>query len=214
MGVKTVFSVVLLSSVLVVGGLMPLSSVAAPVEPALVSKSWEFKFSFDTPRPIAVRNLAGDFEWFWYMSYKVVNNSGEERLFIPEITIASDRGDIFVAGRGVRSAVFDAIKARLGNRLLESPNTIVGQILQGEDHAKEGVAIWPATEHNIDNLSIFVAGLSGETALIKVPDPADTTKSIDTLVAKTLMLDYELPGFPRSPQEQPVIYKGQKWIMR
>lgn len=214
MGVKPVLSIVLAASLLVVAGWgLPTTSVAAP-EPALVSKSWEFKFSHDAPRPIAVRNLDGQYEWFWYMTYKVVNNSGDERLFIPEITIASDQGDIFIAGQNVRTAVFDEVKKRVGNRLLESPTNIVGQILQGDDNAKEGVAIWPATRHNIDTISIFFAGLSGETALIKVPDPADTTKTLDTLVAKTYMIDYDLPGFPATPQTQPIVYKGAKWIMR
>lgn len=211
MGVKPVLSIVL--SLAFLGAAFSLTAHAAP-EPALVTKSWEFKFTFDTPRAIAVRNLAGETEWFWYMSYKVVNNSGQERLFIPEFTIASDRGDILPAGKNVRTAVFDAIKKRSGNRLLESPTDIVGQILQGDDHAKEGVAIWPATTHNIDRISIFVAGLSGETAVVKAPDPADTTKTLDTLVAKTLMIDFEFPGFPASPQEQNVTYKAQKWIMR
>ena len=211
MGVKPVLSIVLSLSFLAAG--FSLSAQAAP-EPALVSKSWEFKFTFDTPRAIAVRNLQGENEWFWYMSYKVVNNSGQERLFIPEITIASDQGDILPAGKNVRTAVFDAIKKRSGNRLLESPTDIVGQILQGDDHAKEGVAIWPATKHNIDRISIFVAGLSGETAVVKAPDPTDTSKTIDTLVAKTLMIDFDLPGFPVSPQDQNVAYKAQKWIMR
>jgi hypothetical protein len=47
-----------------------------------------------------------------------------------------------------------------------------------------------------------------------VPNPADTTKTIDTLMAKTLMIDYELPGAPTSPQDQTVTPKGSKWIMR
>jgi len=210
-GVKPVLTIVLAAGL--IGACFSLPTTASP-EPALVSKSWEFKVSFSTPKAIAVRNLQGEYEWFWYMAYKVVNNSGQERLFIPDITIASDQGDIMPAGKNVRTAVFDDIKKHLGNKLLDSPTSVVGQLLQGEDNAKESVAIWPASKHNIDRISIFFAGLSGETIVVTAPDPADTSKTLETLVTKTLMIDYELPGFPISPQDQTVQYKGQKWIMR
>lgn len=211
MGVKPFLCIVLAFALIVAG--YSVSATAAP-EPALVSKTWEFKFTFSTPKAIAVRNLKGEHEWFWYMAYKVVNDSGQERLFIPDITIASDQGDILPAGKNVRTAVFDDIKKHIGNRLLESPTNVVGQLLQGEDNAKESVAIWPATKHNIDRITIFVAGLSGETAVVKSPDPADTSKTIESLATKTLMIDYDLPGFPASPQNQAVEFKGKKWIMR
>lgn len=211
MGAKTLASVVLAC---LLGALaISLPTVAAP-EPALIPKSWEFKFSFDTPRAIAVRNLRGEYEWYWYLTYKVENDTGQERLFVPEIIIATDMGDILEAGKGVRSIVFDDIKKRVGNRLLESPTDVVGRILQGADHAKEGVAIWPALNHNVDHINIFVSGLSGETATIRVPDPADTTKTIEARVSKTFMIDYDLPGNPLSPQEQSVVFKGSRWVMR
>jgi hypothetical protein len=212
-GAKKLLSIVLVFAFALTCLSVAMPGVAAP-QPALVTKAWEFKFTHATPRPIVVKNLRGENEWYWYMTYKVVNNSGQERLFVPEITIATDQGDILAAGKNVRTAVFEEIKKRVGNRLLESPTNVVSQILQGEDHAKESVAIWPALDHNVDRVSIFISGLSGETALIKIPDPADTKKTIDTLVAKTLMLDFDYPGAPTSPQEQPVIFKGSTWIMR
>lgn len=211
MGAKIIFSAV---AALALSAACLVPALTAAPEPALVTKAWEFKFTYETPRPIAVQNIRGEWEWYWYLPYKVVNNTGQERLFIPEVTIATDAGDIIQAGKGVRTAVFDAIKKRIGNRLLESPTDVVGQFRQDEDNAKDSVAIWPATKHNVDRLTLFIAGLSGETAVIKVPDPADTTKTIDALVTKTFMIDYELPGAPTNPQEQSVVYKGQKWIMR
>ncbi len=205
----TVFAVL----ALFIGGLGATFTFAYP-EPALVTKAWEFKFAFDHPRPIAVKNLDGQFEWYWYVTYKVVNNTGQERLFIPDIVIATDQGDILAAGQKVPTSVFDAIKARVGNRLLESPTDVVGQILQGDDHAKDGVAIWPATKHNVDRVTVFVGGLSGETANVSVPDAANPAKKVDVLVTKTLMIQYEFPGAPIKPQDQPVVFKGKEWIMR
>ena len=76
MGVKSLLTFVVASG-LFVGAMLPKASVAAP-EPSLVTKSWEFKFTYDTPRAIAVRNLQGEFEWYWFMTYKVVNDTGQE----------------------------------------------------------------------------------------------------------------------------------------
>ena len=47
--------------------------------------------------------------------------------------------------------------------------------LQGEDNARESVAIWPAPKHDVNNISIFIGGLSGEThRMYKVTDGGDT----------------------------------------
>jgi hypothetical protein len=212
----TIKSLSLVALLLLVGMgslLMDARAATAP-EPAIVPRAWEFEFTFKNPRPIAVQNLAGDNEWYWYISYKVVNNTKDERLFIPDFTIADDQGRIIAGGQGVKSNVFDAIKQRLGNRLLESPADIVGNLLRGEDNAKEGVIIWPHAKDNIDHLRVFIGGLSGETAFVKVPDPADASKTVDVLVSKTLMLEFAFPGSPEKVDQQVVELKRQKWVMR
>ncbi len=178
-------------------------------EPAIVSKAWQYDFSHGPPRPIAVYGIGGQVRWFWYITYKVVNHTGDERLFVPEVTIFDDRGHIFPAGRNVPAAAFHAIKNRIENPLLENPAEIIGRILQGPDHAKEGVAIWPATEDDIDHITIFFSGLSGETAVI---DHAETGERV--VLRKTLMIDYDLPGTGEHIQDQPVVHKGEKWVMR
>ncbi len=177
--------------------------------PAIVSKSWDLEFTYSNPRPIAVKGLDGRMHWYWYLPYKVINRTGQDRMFVPEFTIATDEGDIVTAGRGVPSNVFDAIAERLNNPLLESPARIVGQIRQGQDSVKEGVAIWPAFDADITRLSIFVGGLSGETQLVDVPG-----QESPALTSKTLMIDYDYPGRPADPQDQPVVAAGKRWVMR
>lgn len=189
-------------------------AVYAAPEPSLVPKSWEFKFKFDHPRPIAVKNLKGEFEWYWYITYEVVNNTGQERLFIPELAVATEKGHVVDAGKGIRSTVFAAIKERVGNRLLDSPSDVIGRLLQGDDNGKESVIIWKAFDENVDSISVFVGGLSGETAVIKVPDPEDTSKTVETILSKSLQIDYQFPGHPSKPDDQVVQFEGQKWIMR
>ncbi len=206
--------IVLLWGVCVCTGLWcagrPPEVVAFP-EPAIVSRAWAFDFSHSDPLAIAVRDDDGIIQWFWYMTYKVVNNSGAERVFVPEITIATDRGAIFPSRRGVPSYVYDAIKARVGSPLLERPDQMVDKVLRGEDHARESVIIWPARKIVPEalKLNIFFAGLSGETAVVRRPDNGETV-----VLRRTLMMQYELPGKPLLPKDQPVVPKGERWVMR
>lgn len=178
-------------------------------EPGLVPRSWELDFTFKDPRRIAVKGVDGRTQWYWYVIYKVVNNTSEERLFVPEFTLATDHGNILVAGEKVKAGLFDVVKAKERNALLESPKTVVGKLLRGEDYAKESVAIWPAFEQDVDRFNLFVAGISGETTVIKHPRTGD-----EVVLRKTLMLDYTTPGTGVRPQDQPIVRKGKRWVMR
>lgn len=185
------------------------SRAGAFPEPSIVSKAWQYELSYAPPRPIPVLGLGGRTHWYWYMTYKVVNNTGDERLFVPEVEVFTDAGKIFPAGRDVPAGVFNAVKARVENPLLENPAEIIGRILQGPDHAKEGVAIWPAPTEDVDHLSVFFAGLSGETHAISHPVSGERV-----VLRKTLMVEYEIPGTTSDIQHQPVVPKGERWIMR
>lgn len=178
-------------------------------EPDIVSRTWQYDFSHAPPRPIAVHGIGARVSWFWFITYKVINHTGDERLFVPEAIIYTDTGEIFPAGRNVPTAAFDAIQKRLENPLLESPAGVIGRLLQGADHAKEGVAIWPAATKDVDHITVFFSGLSGETQAI--PHPLSGKRVV---LRKTLMIDYDLPGTSQRIQSQPVIFKGQKWVMR
>ncbi len=178
-------------------------------EPSLIPKSWELEFKPQVPRAIAVRDLDGQTRWYWYLPYMVTNTTGEDQLFVPEFVVLTDQGDLVRAGRNVPAKVYEAIDRKMGNPLLENPTRATGRLLQGKDHARESVAIWPAGEGNVDVLTIFVGGLSGETAVVKNP-----TGGEDVLVQKSLMLTYELPGNPATPQDQVVTPKAKEWIMR
>ena len=185
------------------------SVVRAHSEPALVSDAWQLDFTHDLPQPIAVVDINGQYRWYWYIAYKVVNHSGEDQVFVPEVTIATDNGAVTQADQGVPAMVFEAIQQRVGNPLLESPSQIIGPILQGPDHAKEGVIIWAAPEEDVDQISVFITGLSGETQTI--PNPV-TQEPV--LLRKTLMIEYATPGSNMNLQNQPILEKSRRWIMR
>ena len=203
-------------SLLMLAGLIAVSGLLLPVrpshafpQPAASSTAWHFDFTYSKPEPIALKAPDGSVTWYWYITYKVVNNTGLERLFIPEVTIATDRGDIITAGRGVPATAFAAIKDRSGKKLLENPIRVVGRILLGEDNARESVAVWPALDHDFDALTIFICGLSGESNIILNPQTHEPVT-----LCKTLMVEYAFPGTGGRPQDQAVLPRGETWVMR
>lgn len=200
------YGVGLIGLVSLVGGAV---TVLGFPKPNVVAQSWQLEIWYEQPRPIAITENDGRVHWYWYLPYKVVNTTGEERLFIPEVTVATDQGDIVTAGQKIPGAVFKAIAADLDNVLLENPIDVVGKLLQGDDMAKESVAIWRAFESDVDQLTIFFTGLSGETAIMVNP----LTGELQVLL-KTLMLQFAMPGTDMHPQGQKLVSSEENWVMR
>ena len=112
--------------------------------------------------------------------------------------------------------------------MLESPRKIVGTLNPGEEQARDGVAIWPEPQSRMGRFDIFVSGLSGEYAIMKrqggrfvqidLKKAAEELKGVsesDRLtLRKTLQISYHIPGDEVRPGEDPVLKKGQKWVMR
>ena len=188
---------------------LPFTANAQP-EPALVSESWELEFRYDDPKIIRVR-VPGETrpKLYWYIKYSVANNTGAERLFIPDVLVYTDKGDLQIAGKGVLPEVFESIRDYLRNPLLESPITVVGQLRQGQDNARDSVFIWPVPKHDVDSYRIFIGGLSGETHVVLDPK---TEKRY--LLRKTLMVDYKTPGDSSHAENKPVRKQKEVWILR
>ena len=199
-----------LCGVLMLGaGSVALQVAEAYPKPGLIHKSWVFDYTSEKPRFISVKDANGNTNWYCYITYKVVNNTQLERTLIPEFTMASDHGDIRPAGKGVPYKVYAAISKSVNNKYMESPVNVVGKILRGEDFAKESVAIWPMFKHDVDEVNIFVSGLSGETQSIKHPL---TRKPV--VMVRTLMQTYKIPGTVVNYHKQVVLDHETKWIMR
>jgi len=187
-----------------------LSHAGTAPEPDVVPSSWELHFQYAKPRIISVTPPGEkDPQLFWYVTYTVTNETGEDQLFIPEIWLLTDGGDLMQANRKVPPAVFRAVKDYLGNPLLESPTQIVGKILQGEDNARDGVAMWPVPGHDVDVMRIFFGGLSGETHEVKDPGTGETR-----VLRKTLMVEFHAPGDASHIRDKQYIKKSQDWVVR
>lgn len=209
-------------------------------EPELVTSSWMLTFTYDTPRTIAIQNADGSVDWYWYMTYKVENdprirnNRREAILFIPEIIVADDRGEIQHANRGVGAGVFRAIKELLDNDLLLSPAQVPGNILPGDDYVRESVAIWPVSEEDVDEFSVFIGGIYGETCTIPHPVTGEPMTEVVTdprtgeprmgadgepmtrpmLLRRNRMLHFATPGTVQNPQRQSIRLLEETDVMR
>lgn len=238
---RTAFAIIVLACVssamfLAAPGLTQTPVAPAP-EPSTVPIEWQLAFTNNEPMCIKVKAPGEDkAKVYWYMLYRVVNRTKEDQIFIPNFTIFTNTGEVLQANRGIPTAVYDAIKQLHNVPLLRDQASITGKLLQGEDNAKEGVAIWNDMDPKAGTFDVFVGGLSGELDYASLPTPmppavdnmptsgpaamgyrpqppasGPTTKA---LLTRQLQLEYMIPGDQASRLESPVIFKFKKWVMR
>ncbi len=190
--------------------------------PRLVTNSWQLEFEYEPPQSINIR-LPGEKtkQTYWYMVYTVTNRTGADRRFLPEFVMYTDTGQILRAGKGVPVALFEHIKSEQRNPLLLDMGSVVGKLLQGEDNAKDGVAIWKDFDPKARSFDIFAGGVCGEKVTIDLPTPIKRKNAAGEVVTKrkvtllkTLKLTYAIPGEAAArPRTKPqLVRKG--WVMR
>jgi len=222
--------------------LAPSVPVWAYPKPSVYPVSWELKFRHGDPRRIVV-TLPGTTtpRAYWYVTYSVTNTGANPDAdsrnkdidFLPSFELVSMEGQVLTAGleatedggrRPIQSVVFDAIKAREGNKYLEPHSKAIGRLLVGEDQTRDSVAIWSEPSPDMGRFSIFISGLAGEAELFKRVGndflKVDTAQEIKdakpgdlSMMRKTLQLTYELSGRagPGNEKADPV---REEWIMR
>ncbi|MEM8783320.1 MAG: hypothetical protein AAGE65_10765 [Planctomycetota bacterium] len=202
--------------------------------PAVANDDWKLDFTPGVPTAIAIEDAFGNARWYWYLPYTVTNHSGSDQRFIPQVTVLTDTGNIIEAGKNVPARAFTQVAAQLKNPLLESPQSVVGTIRQGVDFEKDSVFIWPVPPEDVDQFTVFVAGLSGETAVLTMPSTGEPLMEpaldIETgqplldengapvmrpvIARRTTALTYATPGTPDSPQQRPVTLLAETRVMR
>ena len=167
---------------------LPTHNAKAAPEPSLVPMSWELNFRHGPIERLQV-GKDGRQKTYWFMRYTVINNTGKDILFTPDFQLMTDTGQVQEAYKDVPNEIVAKIKELYNNALLESPNNIVGKLLQGEDNARDGVIVFGDVDADTRNFKVFIAGLSGETTEVKNPQ---TDKTVT--LQKTLILEYNVPG--------------------
>ncbi len=193
-------------------------------KPSPYRVSWELKFEHIAPRRIVLTPPGSKGpQAYWYMTYKVTNNTKEEHPFLPLFELMTHDGQLIRGDKDVPASVFDAIKERERNQFLEPSEKIIGRILVGADQAKDGVAIWPEVDPHVGKFSLFVKGLTGESELyqlldgnyVKVEDmnklPAEQRDKLIVL-HKTLQMDYQVAGDPGPATQAEEL--NLEWVMR
>ena len=183
------------------------SSLRAAPEPSIVPVSWELNMRHG-PLERLLMTIDGKPRAFWYMRYTVINNSNHDVLFTPEFELHTETGEVVEGFKDVPKSVFEKIKSMSNDNMLLSPTDVLGKLLQGEDNAKDGVMIFNAPKLDARNYSVFVSGLSGETAEVKNPITGQPV-----ILQKTLVLEYNVPGQAIGIDPRPEL-KATRWVMK
>lgn len=204
-------------------------------EPSPTPVSWELEFKFLDPRRIEIQ-LPGrqQPEAFWYMVYTVRNTSGRTQRFFPLAQLVTEDLHVIDTDMGINPLVFQAIRERhkVTHPYLVHPTEAIGDLRAGEDYARESVFIWRPLKVNINNFTIYVAGLSGEAQYVRNPaydpDRPETVKIAGPdgrerevtvnpkyfTLRKTLEIRYALPGSPSTREQAQPERERLRWIIR
>ena len=122
------------------------------------------------------------------------------------------RLDVDTASRPIRE-VLDIVLALVpvaDLSVVDPPlEQVIGEIYHGAEHAKSGLVVWPAGSVEVNQLAMFVAGISGETAAVINPITAE-----EIVLRKTLRRDYLIPGEALPRGSEPAGQVSESWVMR
>lgn len=206
--------------VLCIMGLFSGAAGAYPT-PAVVqgTDQWTLHVTYTQPRQIMFR--VGDtdqIQRYWYVILTVTNDGPfDEVPFYPYCELVTDTFQVIPAGKDVPVAVFDAIK--LENQgsfpFLESLDFTDRRIARGPDNTRDFAIIWPDFDPKAKQVSLFIAGLSNETAAIELPEAKDAQGNPKKIfLRKTLQLKYSIAGDEKLRAQAVMKEIGQDWVMR
>lgn len=175
-------------------------------EPRAAPMRWELHF---IPGDLRVYVDPVEQKPYWYFTYTVENRTGEEQIWAPRFVLYTDVGELMRSGTDVPTRVTHDVIDMLGDELLMNQNEVIGEIRQGREHARDGVVIWPLGKSRVTEISLFISGISGETA--EVTNPITGEKM---LLRKTLQREYVVPGNPIARGSRPVRFLDDRWIFR
>ncbi|MFO0837352.1 MAG: hypothetical protein U1D55_02405 [Phycisphaerae bacterium] len=224
-----------LASLILLVGDLPEALTDVGHGPALspVSNSWEVELKFLDPQRIEVQ-AGGRTETYWYIVYAAVNKSADTQRFYPTFQIVTENLHVHDTDMGISPAVFAAIKQRhqRTHPYLVSPTQAIGELRVGDDNARESVAIWRQIDLSVNNFTVYVAGLSGETRLVRNPSFVSPTMSAKAggaaastaadgnanprffTLRKTLEIRYTLPASPVSREISDAYRREVRWVLR
>lgn len=191
----------------------PAAEAVRPPEPDPLPQRWELEIEVGPLRVITLQVGDEGLQPFFYMTYRVTNNAGEDLQFAPIFELGNEDGDVVRAGIDVPRSVRESLLTLLDSPLLEDQIQIIGPILQGRENAKDGLVIWRAPSLTTDELALYAAGFSGETQQVEFTNP-DTGDAETLTFRKTYMVRYATPGTLVGRGSKPLEIVSERWIMR
>lgn len=147
---------------------------------------------------------------FWVFTYTIANKTGKTQRFSPRFELLMGDGTILEAGRDVPVDAGRRVHRAVGSDQSLDQFQIMGEILDGEANAREGIVIWPA-KGDSKEITLFVSGMS--SAFDRVKDPA-TGK--DSIIRRSWSRHFAVPGVadPRVAAEAAFDPIKDAWLMR
>ena len=147
---------------------------------------------------------------YWVFTYTIANKTGKTQRFSPRFELLMGDGTILEAGRDVPVEAGRRVLRSVGSDQALDQFQIMGEILDGEANAREGVVVWPA-KGDSKEITLFVSGMSA--AFDRVKDPA-TGK--DSTIRRSWSRQYSVPGSPdpRLASEASFDPIKDAWLMR
>ncbi len=192
---------------LAIAGAGPLVGMAP--EPDPVPRRWELQVDSGDLRLVTIDVPNLGVRKYLYITFKAVNNSGQDMLFAPAFELSDGEGRVYRSGREVPLYVTQQLLARTQNPFIQDQIGIIGEFLQGAENAKDGLAIWPVDGFNPAQLTVYAAGFSGETKTVTAPDGKSRF-----VLRKTLRLEFHTPGDLSVPSSESYPVGARSWIMR
>ncbi len=128
---------------------------------------WVLDFRFTTPRLITVDIPGRGRRLCWYLLYRVINNTKEARLFIPDFELVTvDKPHVYrdqvlpKAQDAIRQLEDPTGHMDIKNSVTISARPIPPSQPNATPIAVNGVAIWEGVDPEASRYSIFVSGLS------------------------------------------------------
>jgi hypothetical protein len=191
-------------------GLATFSPLAAAApEPDPVPRRWELQVDPGELRLVTVDVPNVGERKYFYLSFKVTNNSGQDMLFAPSFQLSDGDGTVVRSGHEVPQFVTQKLLSETQNPFIMDQIGVIGELLQGGENAKDALVIWPANSLNPSQITVYAAGFSGETKTVSSPDGKEKF-----VLRKTLRLDYKSPGDLSGVPGQALSQTERSWIMR
>lgn len=164
------------------------------------------KFENDTPDRIEIFQKEGSPKVYWYMTYKITNDTNDDWRIMINIRAKTD------SHKKYHDLSFPLAKESIEEKLGKKFNGIrdVSQTIIKAGETKECVAIFNAIDPEMDKLRIYIEGLTNDIKVEDIKGRPNKRRVTD----KILKLVYKRPGDEFHAMLKTLEFVKKEWIKR